>query len=395
MIYLLMITTLIVFAISVSLYIFKSRITSPLPLHLIPWALVMLLGIINYDDYIDFPEQSYYALLLWLLIIIIIYFVADINNYKHAKATFLSNKSFVCGRYWIFVIPVSIYTIYEIYVVGTGGPASFLLNLRLANTMEDYPGPKFLVLTAVYPIIMAMFAIICVAKSSRLTFYSVLFWMVLFCIGTMGKFAVVTPVLVYLITHDVKYKISNRKLFLFAGLLFVGVMGVHFSRMAANDSATLASVLGVYIYSPILAFSHLTSFTGSNPGEYTFRFIYAFFSKLNLISEQPVDTILEYVNVPVPTNVYTMLQPFYHDYGFYGVIFGALIYGMFYAGFYSFAIRGSTVALLIYAVLAISSVTSFFAETLITNLSGNIKLILSILILWQLTVKRKIKQLQF
>lgn len=395
MIYLTIILILAVFSIAVSLYVFKSRITSPLPLHLAPWVLVLILGIVNYSDYIDFPEESFYALLLWFCTITIIYFFADIYNYKFASMFPFDKKVFVCGRYWIFVIPISLYTLYEIYAVGTGGPASFLLNLRMANTLDEYPGPKFTVMTAAYPIIMAMFAIICIAKSSRLTFYSVIFWMILFCIGTMGKFAVVTPMLIYLIIHDVKYRISNKKLFFFIGIVFVGIMAIHFSRMAANDSATLASVLGVYIYSPILAFSQLNSYVGDNSGEYTFRFIYAFLSKLQIISEQPVNTILGYVNVPVPTNVYTMLQPFYQDYGFYGVILGALMYGLVYSGFYTFAIRGSTVALLIYAVLSISSVTSFFAETLITNLSGNIKLILSILILWRLTVKCKIKPFQF
>lgn len=59
---------------------------------------------------------------------------------------------------------------------------------------------------------MAMFAIVCITKTSALTKYSIVFCVILFCIGTMGKFAVITPVLVFLVIYDFKKKLNIKKL---------------------------------------------------------------------------------------------------------------------------------------------------------------------------------------
>ena len=148
-----------------------------------------------------------------------------------------------------------------------------------------------------------------------------------------------------------------------------------------------------YIYSALLALSKLAESSGHNDvGLYTFRFLVAIFYKLGLSTTEPVKTILEYVSVPLETNVYTVMQPFYQDYSFFGVAFGAIFYGFIYSVIYYCARQGNPVALLTYAVLAIGMFTSFFAETLITNLAGNIKLVICIYFLWRFTIKCEIKR---
>lgn len=303
------------------------------------------------------------------------------------------NKRYVCSRYWIVVLPLSLYSVWEIYNVGKGGPASFFLNLRLANIIDDYDGVKFTLLTAVYPVMVAIFAIVCLADTTKKNKYSILLWILLFCIGTMGKFAIVTPILIYLIIREMTVGLNKRKLFLLAPIITVTILLLHFIRMSSEDNATVSSVLGVYIYSPLLALSKLSELDSSgDSGIYTFRFIFAILYKLGLSSTEPVKTIMEYVNVPVPTNVFTVMQHFFQDYSLYGVAFGAMFYGVIYASVYICARQGSPVAMLIYAVLAVGLFTSFFAETLITNFSGNMKLIICIYILWRFTVKCKINE---
>jgi len=209
----------------------------------------------------------------------------------------------------------------------------------------------------------------------------------------MGKFAIVTPILIYLIIREMTVGLNKRKLFLLAPIITVTILLLHFIRMSSEDNATVSSVLGVYIYSPLLALSKLSELDSSgDSGIYTFRFIFAILYKLGLSSTEPVKTIMEYVNVPVPTNVFTVMQPFFQDYSLYGVAFGAMFYEVIYASVYICARQDSPVAMLIYAVLAVGLFTSFFAETLITNFSGNMKLIICIYILWRFTVKCKINE---
>jgi len=331
MIYVSILAVITAIGLFVALYYIKANLTSPLSLHCLAWFLVSVIGLFAYDEFIEFPPVSYYAFLIWYVIIYFILTVGEMVTFKSHTQQYFYNKEYSCARYWIFVIPVAIYTIWEIYRVGTSGPASFFLNLRLANIDEDYSGEKFLVMTAVYPVMIAIFAIICMSKTSRTNIYAIVFWVMLFCIGTMGKFAVITPIIIFLAIRELTRGLDRKKLVIYLPMVAVVILMLHFARMATNDDTTLSSVLGLYVYSPILALSKLSDLANNNAGEYTFRFLFAVLNKIGLSANEPVKTILAYVDVPVPTNVYTVMQPFFQDYSLSRVASGAILYAIVFA----------------------------------------------------------------
>ncbi|HCU0293895.1 TPA: oligosaccharide repeat unit polymerase [Citrobacter sedlakii] len=393
MIYVITLAIISTLGLFVALYLVKSNFTSPLSLHCFAWFLVTTTGLFAYDEFIEFPEISFYALMIWYTIVYIILITGELVSLKINSTLYYENREYVCGRYWIIVIPLSIYTVYEIYNVGNNGPASFLLNLRLANIIEDYEGEKFTLMTTVYPVLIAMFSIVCITERNKKNKYTLWLWMILFCIGTMGKFALITPILIFLVIREMTVGLNKKKLFFIVPAIIFAILFMHFMRMSSGESTTVSSVLGIYIYSPLLALSKLSELnTNGEAGEYTFRFLIAVLYKTGLSSTEPVKTILDYVNVPVPTNVFTVMQPFYQDYSLLGVAFGAILYGVIYSTIYLLAKKGNPLALLIYASFAIGLFTSFFAETLITNLAGNIKVVICMYLLWRFTVKCKIKQ---
>ncbi|ELG88693.1 hypothetical protein A311_02657 [Escherichia coli KTE146] len=392
MLYVLTFALITSFGLFIALYLVKCNFTSPLSLHCFAWFFVSSTGLFAYDEFIDFPEISFYAVMIWYLIVYFILITGELISLNIKSVNYFKNKEYICGRYWIIVIPLSAYTIYEIYRVGNTGPASFFLNLRLANIIDDYEGEKFTLMTAIYPVLIAMFSIVCISCSSKKNKYALWLWSILFCIGTMGKFAVITPILIFYIIRELTRGLNKKRMVFIVPGVISAILFMHFIRMSSGDSTTISSVLGVYIYSPLLALSKLPELNiNGESGEYTFRFLIAILYKIGLSSNEPVKTILDYVNVPVPTNVFTVMQPFYQDYSLFGVAFGAIFYGIIYSSIYLLAKKGNPVALLIYAVLAISLFTSFFAETLITNLAGNVKVVICIYLLWRFTVRCKIK----
>lgn len=378
----------------ISNFVLKTEATSPLSIHSVVWFLVIGTGIIVSAEFIDFPEESFYAFLIWYstLYVFLILGEVSLSTRKYGHTNLNNGMEIVCARYWKLVIPACIYTVYEIYNVGINGPGSFFLNLRLANTLEDYTGPTFTVMPMLYPIIMSMFVINLFSRRQKMNDIALLAWLILFCIGTMGKFAIVTPALAYLIIREFKFGISRKKLLLAVPVILVGILALHFIRMAASDNSTVNLILGTYIYSPLLALSTIIPTTNNEFGEYCFRFVYALFNKIGLIGEEPVKTLLDYAYVPTPTNVFTVMQPFYQDFSYPGIFIGAVIYGVFFSLLYRLTRKNSVCSLLIYSLLSISLLTSFFAETLITNLSGNIKLAIIIILLYRFTTKWKIKQ---
>lgn len=119
MIYILTLTLLLVIAIMFSLLGTKSRITSPLPLHFLPWLLTLIVGISNYDQFYEFNERSFYSLLIWFTVIFIFYFIGELVNYKRENINVyygLSHIKYECKKYWIIVIPISLYTIFFHYI---------------------------------------------------------------------------------------------------------------------------------------------------------------------------------------------------------------------------------------------------------------------------------------
>ena len=163
---------------------------------------------------------------------------------------------------------------------------------------------------------------------------------------------------------------------------------MHFYRMADNDSASVAYVLGTYIYSPIVAFGALVDSSANWAGDYTLRFMHAIAFKVGLSGAEPVKTILDYVYVPTPTNVYTVMQPFYSDMGYYGIAVGAIMYGVMISCIYCSAKSGNLLMLAFYSVLSVSMLTQFLSETILTNLSGNIKMLLCMFIIFRYFTRR-------
>jgi hypothetical protein len=54
-----------------------------------------------------------------------------------------------------------------------------------------------------------------------------------------------------------KRGLSKKKLAIIIPVVLSAILALHFYRMSDNDSASIAYVLGTYIYSPIIAFGKL------------------------------------------------------------------------------------------------------------------------------------------
>ena len=88
---------------------------------------------------------------------------------------------------------------------------------------------------------------------------------------------------------------------------------------------------------------------------------------------EPEDTILPFVGVPELTNTYTVLYPFYIDFGVFGVFFFSLCYGCAYGFLYKKTVTGGKMAEVIYAIGLCFIMLEFIGEFFFTNLSQEIQ----------------------
>jgi oligosaccharide repeat unit polymerase len=213
--------------------------------------------------------------------------------------------------------------------------------------------------------------------------------MLVYAVATMGKFAVLTPVLAWVVIQGVQGRLPVKKLVLLGCGTFFLMMAAHFVRAgSADDGTTILDVLAVYIYSPIVALGYMDIPSVHQWGSHVFRFFYAVGASLGVLSE-PVDVILPYVNIPNLTNVYTVIQPFYHDFSLAGVAIGAVVYGVFFSVLFFFACRGRGFFLVLYSGLAIALFGQFFGELFFMMFSGYLQIFLVLLFIFAISKKEK------
>jgi oligosaccharide repeat unit polymerase len=127
-----------------------------------------------------------------------------------------------------------------------------------------------------------------------------------------------------------KRVIRKRTILTFSALIIVLFYIFNLGRAGSGseyqEEETLFDFFTMYALSPPVAFSQLSEEVIPQFGTNTFETIYLFLKRLGA-DVVVKDKLQEFVFVPVSTNVYTIFQPFYIDFGYRGVALFAAIYG--------------------------------------------------------------------
>ena len=76
-----------------------------------------------------------------------------------------------------------------------------------------------------------------------------------------------------------------------------------------------------------------------------------------------------YVYVPLPTNVYTILSPFFRDFGYTGIVIFSIVEGAIMGYLYKQAITGNTILKYIYAFVLTFIFLQFFDEQVFRSIT--------------------------
>jgi oligosaccharide repeat unit polymerase len=148
----------------------------------------------------------------------------------------------------------------------------------------------------------------------------------------------------------------------------------------------LLEFLAIYVFANPVAFGYLNEAVVPQFGANTFYLLYYYLNKYGFGHYIVVDIVQEFIQVPVPTNLYTIMQPFYVDFGSIGVAYFALIYGVFtgwcFAGYKS----GNSAKKCLYTYMIMVLVLQFGQEQIFLLPIVFLKICFLIYILTQRTV---------
>lgn len=367
-------------------YFCRASLYSPLVINCFSWFVVFVLGLFFYDKFYPLQTNVFVAWLIWFLVNSSIFYILN----PSIDTDVLRNREMrvIPVNYSWCIVLLIIWLIYRIWIIGTTGPSHFFLNLRLSsNGLDEYEALGLV--GKLYPLVFAFFIFENLYSQENNKFPRVVLWlwMLLYAVATMGKFAILTPVFVWLVINGLQGKVKSSQLLKTITVLFFVMLLIHVVRSGEESEFNLGEMLSIYIYSPIIALGYYNIDSLMPYGSYVFRFIYAVGDYFGMATK-PVDVIMPYVNVPWETNVYTVLFPFYHDFGYSGVFFFSVFFAVFFAIIFLLYARFSNLYLMLFSAFVSILFSQFFMESFLLIFSGNLQIMLCILFVYIISVRR-------
>jgi oligosaccharide repeat unit polymerase len=114
-----------------------------------------------------------------------------------------------------------------------------------------------------------------------------------------------------------------------------GHMGLNIYSASLQDLESLYSLTSVYLVGPIAAFDTVTHEPSGGFGIHTFRIVYLWLSYLGYSVEvKPIVQNFVQISPSRWTNIYTVYQSYYHDFGIIGVAVSQLLIGAWHGLLY-------------------------------------------------------------
>ena len=305
---------------------------SPWILTISIWALILGLYYALDTNLYPITSQFYYCLLLWLPIFCICALSAYVLTSDSGNSVTTGGIAFNKAVFnFFFVIsliitPLYVYRVFQI--VTMFGTEDLMTNIRTLAVYGE--GQGILNYSAV--INQALFVVALWAHPK------VPLWQVVMlgiaCL--MNSLAIMEKGLIFFVFVSTmfvlfeKRVIRKRTILTFSALIIVLFYIFNLGRAGSGseyqEEETLFDFFTMYALSPPVAFSQLSEEVIPQFGTNTFETVYLFLKRFgaDIVVK---DKLQEFVFVPVSTNVYTIFQPFYIDFGYRGVALFAALYG--------------------------------------------------------------------
>jgi oligosaccharide repeat unit polymerase len=310
------------------------------------------------------------------------------NNYVLEPINYNKTLFYILLAFSLVMSPMCVKKMLDI--VSAFGSENMMQNIRLLAV----EGEGFGLLDQCFFINKVLF-IIAVWKYPEISIWKVLlifFLLILNSIAIMDKGTLFFIVIVVVFILHEKGKIKTVHIAIGGSLLVVlffmltVLRGGTDSEGNFNAQMDLLEFLAIYVFANPVAFGYLNEAVVPQFGANTFYLLYYYLNKYGFGHYIVVDIVQEFVQVPVPTNLYTIMQPFFVDFGSIGVAYFALIYGVFtgwcFAGYKS----GNSAKKCLYTYMIMVLVLQFGQEQIFLLPIVFLKICFLIYILTQKTV---------
>lgn len=369
-----------------------------------PWALSILIwcgeGVfyIFVGDMMDPVKNTFfYSLFVWLCIIVGSSFITFnlLPKRETQQTSGIETNNFFFNLFFVLALIMTPLYVYQIYKLVTMFDTKDLVaNIRMLAIEGD--GYGFLNYTMIINQSLLLVALWRYPKIPLWKLLCTILCCIVFAIANMEK---LTFFLVFICVAYVLFErkfIKVRTIVIFASLLILLFYFFTISRTSEDSNAfddySLLDFIGMYLMSSPVAFGHLRPTISPDFFSESLWTIYSYAGRFLGTAAVAHDNFGEFVYVPMATNVYTIMKPFYQDGGIVGVGFFALIYGVVSGTVYRYAKNGKPFSICLYTYIVFILVLQFFDELVFAALQTFAERALMIWIVCQTKFKLSLKK---
>ena len=348
---------------------------SPLTLTIAIWAIILGLYYALETDLYPITKQFYLCFIIWIPIFLIctsvIYALSSEQKPKTVAVDGIDYNKYTF--YFFFIVSLIITPLYVyrvIQIVTMFGTEDLMTNIRTLALYGEGQG----ILNYSVVINQALFVVALWAHPKVPTWQVVILGIacLMNSLAIMEKgsmfFVFVSSVFVLF----EKKVIKIRSILLFSVILFIVFYLFNLGRAGEGSDyqkeETMLDFFIMYVLSPPVAFCQLPEEVAPQFGTNTFEVIYLFLSRLGIGDFIVKDKLQEFVFVPVSTNVYTIFQPFFIDFGYRGTAVFAGIYGCIIGWIYRQYKNGNGVGACLYTYAVYVLLLQFYQENVFYSL---------------------------
>lgn len=362
---------------------------SPWSITIIVWILILIFVKLEGNKLYPLTSQFYISISLWVPIICIVAFATFIvlqrqdQTNRVNEAISINNTIYNILFYTTLLLtPTYFWQVYKI--VSQFDATDLMNNIRLLATHGD--GVGWLKYTVVINQSLFLVSIWRYPKIPLWKLLTVYACNIVCSLSLMEKGSLFMLAFCTLFVLYEKKKIKLRTIAFAAGTLIILAYLFNNARESTNTSDSnmdFMDFFGMYITSPPVAFSRLTQDLSGQTGVNTFEVFYDFLNRFGIGNFNVLNKEQEFIMVPVVTNVYTVMQPFYVDFGYGGVAFFAAVYGLFSGTLYHYCRKGNATSKCLYTFLVQILILQFYQENVFMSISGLTQLIILVILMTQ------------
>ena len=365
---------------------------SPWFLTIAIWGLILGLYYLLDTDLYPITKQFYICFLLWLpifcLCAIATYMLSSRSDYGMTTGGIDFNKSLFLLFFGISLIITPLYVYRVIQIVTMFGTEDLMTNVRTLAVYGE--GQGILNYSAV--INQALF-VVALWAHPKIPIWQIVILGLACLMNALAIMEKGTMFFVFVSTMFVLFekKVIRIRTILTFSILIIILFYIFNLGRAGEDSdyqkeETLFDFFTMYALSPPVAFCQLSPEVIPQFGTNTFETVYLFLQRFGA-DVVVKDKLQEFVFVPVSTNVYTIFQPFFIDFGYRGVAFFAAVYGCLCGFLYRLFRNGNGAGTCLYTYAVDVLLLQFYQENVFLSMIFVLQFTFFIVLLTQQKIK--------